>query len=216
MPLCGFGFSFITERIVVNAIGKIISCERIGTYVDLAVFSPCVIVLGFEHHLAPAVADAQLIVAIFIGILQIDIRVEVFNRPHIIDTVAVRSDHVRENQVVLYHDGVADGVATSRIRNEGKGDNIIAPRGISVRCSKFILRFLPISKIPNQKTVWNVRHIAGQDGRELDFPIGLTHNGDFRSGDKVQIGLRCRDNIIPLDDGIPTAFGSSDDKFHGV
>jgi len=97
VPLRGLGFAFVGERVVIYAVGEVVAVERVGADVDFAVPRVSVVVLGVEHLLAPTVVNNQLVVPILVGILGVDVRVEVLDGPHVVDAVTVGRDDIREH-----------------------------------------------------------------------------------------------------------------------
>ena len=71
MPLRGLRFAFVGENIVIDAVGEVFAGEGVAALVDLSVLGPGVVVLHVIDHLAPAVADAQLVVAVLVRVLRV-------------------------------------------------------------------------------------------------------------------------------------------------
>ena len=149
MPRGGLGLALVTENVVIDTVAEVVAGERVLAHVNLAVLGPGVVVLDVEHHFAPAVADAQLVVAVLVGVFRIDVGVEVADGPHVVDAVAVGRDHIRENQVVFKHHRVAHGVASAALRHQRQGHHVVAPAGINVRRVDLSGRFLTVTEVPD-------------------------------------------------------------------
>ena len=89
------------ERVVINAVGEARTVEDVLAGIDRAVLGVGVVVLGIIHLIAPAVMDEQTVVAVAIRIFRIDICVQILNSEHVIDAIAIRGDHVREDKILL-------------------------------------------------------------------------------------------------------------------
>ena len=216
MPLGGFGLAFVEESVVIDAVGEVLTSEWVGADEDLAVFGVGVVVFDMEYHFAVAVADAQFVGAVTIRIFEIDVCVQVTDSPHVVDAVSVRSDDVREDQVVFDDYDVADGVAAPRIRDQGQSDDIVAPRGIDVRRVQLVLGCLAVTKVPGNLVGGVVQHVVGKEGGEGNFTVGFAHHAAFWCGSKVDGRLWRSDDVIPLGKGILAPFFGGSHQLDGV
>ena len=182
---------------------------------DLAVLRPGVVVFGLENHLAVTVADAQLVVAVPVGILGVDVGVEVADGPHIVDAVAVGRNHIRENQVVLNDNGVADGVAAAGFGGQRQRHRVVAPGGVGVGGARLACGLISVAEVP-YKAAGVVGNIVGKEGGEAYLAVGLAHQAGFRSGEEVNGGLRRGDDVVPFRNGILTTLCGGDNQFHGI
>ena len=150
-----------------------------------------------------------------VGIFGVDFGVEVLDGPHVVDTVTVGCDDVREAQVLFNDYHVADRVAAAGFSGQGQRHGVITPTGVNVRCIGLTFSSLSVSECPNDMVAGIVGDVVGYIGRECNFTVVFAHHADFGVSDEIYARLRCGGDIVIFDKGVLASFGGGDDQFHG-
>ena len=133
----GFEFSFVIEGEVVGAVGDFGGVEYLVANDDAVTslsghIHEGVVVLGMINLFAPAVVDGQLVVSVFVGVVSIHRSVEIADGEHIVHTVAIRCDGIREDEVGLEGNRMGNAAVTTLRGEHVQGYVIVAPAGIAV------------------------------------------------------------------------------------
>ena len=128
-----FDLPFVIEAEIIDPVGQVAAVEGLRARRDDAVAREGVVVVRLINLLAPAVVDEQVVVAILVGILRVDIRVQVLDGEHVVEAVAVGRDDIGEHQVLLNHHRVGDLAVAACGSLNAQCHVVVAPLRVGVR-----------------------------------------------------------------------------------
>ena len=116
------GEAFIMEGEVEHPVAQSGGIEPLLRVVNHTVFLVRTVIIALIHFFAPPVVNGQIVV---------QVRIQILDGKHIVDIVAVGSQHIRENKVVLHINGMFHCGRTAHVLQRKRHDEL-APTAVGM------------------------------------------------------------------------------------